>query len=187
MSQLCHHTTENWGNKTDLKFPVYGTSKENYFGNGYYFWDNNRPHANWFGRMQYKGNYYVFETILEIDKNQMFDTTDRNDIQFLKESLTKLIDNEVDLKDFYLGSVLSMFFEEEKKTGKVFFPFKYAKGIDDNRNSDFFAEFNPKMTFSIKAKSSFYLNPVVFFCIFDKESVVLRSFDLVDEKGVSVK
>lgn len=189
MGQICHHTTENWGNKRALEKdgPVYGTGADNYFGPGYYFWDNNLKHAEWWGRKRYNGNYYVFEADVEIDKNRMFDTTDRNDIDYLKRTLAEFIDNDVDLTSFYLGTVLSLLLEEEAKTGKVYFPYLYAKGVDDNAKKNVKIEFNQSMLFSERAKSAFFLNPVVFFCIFRKENVNLRSFSLVSEQGSSVK
>lgn len=121
-----------------------------------------------------------------IDKNQMFDTTDRNDIEFLKKSLSVFLDNNIDLSDFFLGTVISLFKEEEAKTGKIYFPYRYAKGVDEGRNNAK-NPYNSLMKFSNRAQSGFYLNPVVFFCIFKEEDVNLHSFLIVSEEGVSVK
>eukprot|EP01012_Entosiphon_sulcatum_P004578 TRINITY_DN11843_c0_g1_i1.p1 TRINITY_DN11843_c0_g1~~TRINITY_DN11843_c0_g1_i1.p1 ORF type:complete len:188 (+),score=22.72 TRINITY_DN11843_c0_g1_i1:55-618(+) len=185
MGQTCHHTTENWGNKSTMNFPVYGTGIDNYFGSGYYFWDNNKKHAEWWGRKQYKGNFYVFEADVIIDKNRLFDVTDRNDIEELKKILNIFMDQNVDIGDYYLGTVISMLMEEEAKGGKTLFPYLYAKGVDDTKNEE--GQYNPIMQYSKKAKSAFYLNPIVFFCIFRKEDVNLQTFTLVSEFGTAVK
>ena len=54
MGHICHHTLGNQGNCKEILVsgPVKGTSKNNYFGKGYYLWDNNLKHANWWGRKQ---------------------------------------------------------------------------------------------------------------------------------------
>jgi hypothetical protein len=184
MAQICHQTIQNRGNKAELleSGPVFGNGVDNYFGPGYYFWDNNVSQANWWGRIHYKGSYYVFEALVEIDKNEMFDTTDRSNIEFLEQAAKKFIENEVDISDFYLGNFISLLRDEEKalrEKGKniKLFPFLYARGLDNRRNT------RRKMMFSKRTYDFFNLDPVVFFCIFDKENLALQRFELIQESG----
>lgn len=178
MSHLCHHTLHNLGNKKDLLdsgMPIIGTNPNNYFGKGYYFWDNNLKHAKWWGRKQYNNKYYIFEAVVDFDLNRMFDVTDRNCISFLKEVSDEFLDGDIDLSDFCLGSILTLFFEEEAKTGAVLFPYLYAKGIDMNN------DYSSQMNYSSTTKSYFLLNPTTFFCIFREENIHLQSFKLIIE------
>ncbi|GEM_PF-6093981 len=177
MGHICHHTLGNQGNHKEILItgPVKGTSKNNYFGEGYYLWDNNIKHAKWWGRKNYQNKYYVFEAVVQFDLNQMFDVTDRSCISFLKDVVDEFLEGDIDLSDFYLGSILTLLFEEESKTKKTMFPYLYAKGVDFNSDN------SSRMNYSPITKSYFLLNPTTFFCIFKKENINLHSFELVVE------
>lgn len=177
MGHICHHTLGNQGNCKEILVsgPVKGTSKNNYFGEGYYLWDNNLKHANWWGRKQYQNKYYVFEADIIFDLNQMFDVTDRSCIVFLKEIVDEFLEGDIDLSGFYLGSILTLLFEEEVKTNNQMFPYLYAKGVDFNNDH------SSRMNYSPTTKSYFLLNPTTFFCIFREENIHLQSFKLIVE------
>lgn len=177
MSHICHHTLENLGNSEEIlkSGPIIGTNKNNYFGIGYYFWDNNFKHAKWWGRKQYNNNYYVFEAEINFDMNLMFDVTDRNCLDFLLQ-ITKIFleEDNIDLSNYCLGALLTLLFEEEKMKNEIYFPYPYAKGIDANRDNN-----SERMNYSSITKSYFNFNPITFFCIFKKEDINLQSFKLL--------
>ena len=177
MGHICHHTLGNQGNYKDIlqSGPVEGTSTNNYFGKGYYLWDNNVKHAKWWGQKQYQNKYYIFEADIIFDLNQMFDVTDRSCIAFLKEIVDAFLEGDIDLSDFYLGSILTLLFEEEVKTNNQMFPYLYAKGVDFNSYN------SSRMNYSPNTKSYFLLNPTTFFCIFKEENIHLHSFKLIVE------
>lgn len=177
MGHICHQTLENQGNSKDIlsSGPIKGTNKNNYFGEGYYFWDDNLKHAKWWGKKQYNSKYYVFEADIVFDLNRMFDVTDRSCISFLKDVVDEFLEGDIDLSDYFLGSILTLLFEEEVKTTNQLFPYLYAKGIDFNN------DYSSRMNYSPVTKSYFLLNPTTFFCIFKEENIHLHSFKLIVE------
>lgn len=178
MGQICHHTTDNRGNWRDIERdgPVLGTSPRNFFGKGYYFWVNNFDRAQFWGWRHYSNSYCIFEGDLEIDKNELFDTTDPNDIAFLKSAANLFFEENVDISLYALSALLSLFFDEEVKKGKTYFPFKYAKGYDNSSPNKRSAQ---KMWFTPNVSSYIVLNPVVFYCVFKKEDLTLNKFKKV--------
>ena len=105
----------------------------------------------------------------------MFDVTDRSCIVFLKEIVDEFLEGDIDLSGFYLGSILTLLFEEEVKTNNQMFPYLYAKGVDFNNDH------SSRMNYSPTTKSYFLLNPTTFFCIFREENIHLQSFKLIVE------
>ena len=177
MGHICHHTLGNQGNSKDIiaSGPIKGVSANNYFGEGYYFWDDNLKHAMWWGKKQYQNKYYIFEANVVFDLNKMFDVTDRSCISFLKDVVDEFLEGDIDLSGYFLGPILTLLFEEEIKTKKQLFPYLYAKGIDLNN------DYSSRMNYSPKTKSYFLLNPTTFFCIFNVENIHLQTFKLIIE------
>ncbi len=186
-----YHTLENRGNFQTIldNKGIKADTTDLFLGEGYYYWEDNFDHALIWGQKRYRGNFYVFMGLLEIDLNITFDISSMSHNNFIKKMYSKFKTKYAGRfgRQFYLGNFIDFLIDwqndlinrGEIKEDERFFPFKYSKGIDHSslKKAD-------SQVFSKRDPSWYYNKPVVFFCIYDKKDLILYDFKLIKTAGV---
>ncbi len=173
-----HHTCANRNDKTFIlqNAPFYSEfNKEQdkipFLGGGYYFWDDNLAAAHFWGENHYKGNYCIYESVLNIEDDKFLDLVgsrkDMIKLKMLIEKFAFVFQGE----NVCLGEMLE-YFKNLDILSPGIFPIDAVRAIDSakpKKNSDI-------MYFNNKSKNHYIdLFPRLIICFYTKKPVLFRS------------
>lgn len=185
-----HHTIEKTTESvaTRLKIgPVKSTvldengmtkEKPPFAGDGYYFWEDNLPAADWWGSVHYvdKGKQYrIFRVNIELryDDNSLLDLIGSRQHLKLLGQLIRKARMALDCEGWTLEKYISYFRLRESKL-KGMFPYKMIRFNDYS--------LNPKIQDYIPlrdAKHISLMNPFYIICVFEARDLDLATFAFI--------
>lgn len=104
-----YHTVKDKGNPNEIikDAPFYASGDDQWFGEGYYFWESYIGNAHWWGDVHCYNSYVICESEYEQNANQCFDLVDNKEhmdmLSILIKELTRL---KVIKKDTTLSRIL---------------------------------------------------------------------------------
>ena len=182
-----YHTTENRGNELAIQSEggIYADSKNLFLGKGYYYWEGSFDCAREWGFSRYNGKFVIFKGYLALDMDFLLDLSTNSHNRFLKE-LYKRFKNQYRGKkrvgELYVGLFIDFVRELQNdclKAGQIdenecFFPFKYSKLVDHSASKK-----SEKQGVSASAHHWYWSNPVVIICVYEKNDLILKDFQVV--------
>ena len=156
------------------------TGKKQFLGTGYYFWDDNKEMALYWGRKHYAGNFYIVECELCFDDDCLLDLIGvRKHQKYLmqvREKLAKLFPYTGD--KWCLGNFIEFlkYINETDKRYEGIFDFKAVRAVDVKQ------EAMPKIYFVEGKKSHTNLNPRYVICLYEINSLILQSKKILDNE-----
>lgn len=177
MNTIGHHTCANRNDKPFIlqNAPFYSEfNKEQdkipFLGGGYYFWDTNPEAAHFWGENHYKGNYFIYECVLNIEDDKFLDLVgSRKDMIKLKMLIAKFA-FVFEGEDVCLGEMLE-YFKNLDNLSPGIFPIDAVRAIDSakrKKESDI-------MYFNKYKKHYIDLFPRLIICFYRKKPVFFRS------------
>lgn len=172
MKIIGHHTCSNSGNIADIERegPFLSVHDENnelqhkFLGTGYYFWDNNIGMAHAHGQRNYKRNYYIFESNLDLDDDAFLDLAgNRMDMIRFQEIMERLSKIE-ETKEWGIAHFIT--FLERKNI----FSYQYVRAVDTSIDPKKVIKFVPER------RNYINLNPIFIVCMKDKNTNSIQSF-----------
>lgn len=80
--------------KIEREGPFECVREDAWLGRGCYYWETFEEHAHWWGRRRpFKGNYFIFQTNLSIDRSKLYDLEDTDTLQEFFELKVELEKN----------------------------------------------------------------------------------------------
>lgn len=105
------------------------TKNEPYLGDGYYFWDDNLPLAEWWGRCHYQDSYTILEYDLDLFGDHFLDLVgSRQDFMYF-QALVDRIRQQPDCENFGVYKCIDLLLKiERSKQGT--FPIRIIRAMD---------------------------------------------------------
>lgn len=181
MKTIGHHTCLNKGGKKFVfrNAPFLATHDENtgknqFLGQGYYFWDNNIEMAKYWGKKHCNGSYFIVETDIVLKEETCFDLVgNRNHMIVLIETLKILAEMKLERSRSWL-----VFHVIEFLKSIDVFDYESIRAIDYTMPSDI----KPiTLPFEKTGKHYTLINPKIAICIFEKKNILLETKRLLDK------
>ena len=177
MNTIGHHTCANRNDKPFIlqNAPFYSEfNKEQgkipFLGGGYYFWDTNPEAAHFWGENHYKGNYFIYECVLNIEDDKFLDLVgSRKDMIQLRELIDKF-SRKIGGENLSLGEILE-YLKKLHNLDPNFFDVDAVRAIDSSkskRNEDI-------IYFNNNKKQYTDLCPRLIICFYRKKPVFFGS------------
>lgn len=178
MEFIVQHTCKKEGGKKDvLKNSPFRSEfcekkgKRPYLGSGYYFWDYNLKYAKVWGKKHYSGNFFVVESVVEIDYKKdgyyldlVGNRKDLCDFVNLLSEFDLINEGIVRIDLCYIIEYLRTEFPEEV------FPYKVIRAVDYLNDKSV----GLKISFNEKLKSYTILNPRILIAYKNKSDIVYK-------------
>lgn len=171
MISTVYHSVENTedASKVERSAPFKCTSPESWFGDGYYVWETFIELAHWWGKVHYNNNYFVCESKISIDADEMLDLVGNTKQIFEVKSLRQ----ELAIK--YSQKTITARFVIEHMKSKLTkgFPFKAIRGYGINSVNTGDDLLLNRLCFTENNNKAYLdLTPAIQICVLDKK--VLR-------------
>lgn len=182
-----YHTTENRGNEIAIQAEggIYADSKNLFLGKGYYYWEGSFSCARDWGFLRYKGKFVIFKGYIDLDMDFLLDLSTNSHNGFIKElykRFQKQYSGKKRVGELFVGLFIDFVRELQNdylKAGYIsekecFFPFKYSKLIDHSASKR-----SERQSVSRSAHHWYWSNPVVIICVYEKNDLILKDFQVV--------
>lgn len=154
--------------------------RKQFLGTGYYFWDNNLPMANAWGKFHYRGKYAIVEIDFDIKSDTCYDLVGNRSHQIdITIRLNKLLETSGNDKPrkWTLRQYFLFILKLADSDCKIF-PYKMVRAIDLLNHIKYKTE-QDYINFTENKKNYTLLNPKIVICVFDKNTLNLQSKKLV--------
>lgn len=177
MVTIGHHTCANKNDKTYILQNAPFRSEFNkernkipFLGGGYYFWDNNLEAARYWGENHYKGNYCIYECVLNIDDNKFLDLVGSRDDMIKLRQLIDKFSRKIGGENLSLGEILE-YFKQLNNLDPTFFDITIVRAIDSSKSKTEADVFR----FSDGKNNYTDLNPRLIICFYTKKPLYFKS------------
>lgn len=193
---IVHQTFENRGNAEEVisKGGIYADETHLFLGKGFYYWESNSDKAYEWGIKHYKGNYFTFEAIIDLDLNLLLDLTYRYYIDLMLRMIRKYAQANKISKSMKIGAFIDFIRHLQKLEQDEFhtsddelpFPFLYARAVDHSNSPK---DVKDRMEFTDRfGVSNYFLSkPCSFFCVYSDINLHLSNKRLLRERPVKPK
>lgn len=142
-----------------LYAPIF-CEKDPWLGKGYYFWDNLRERARWWGVKRYNNEYYVCEAYADIEDGRYLDLVGTTG------DLLKFRNWYSDIRKSHKGKDVTISWMIAKLRRDNNFPFDALRAESRDCGDDYKVHFVTKNT-----NSYLNLNPAIQVCIYNKNCI----------------
>lgn len=161
--------SEYFDDENDPKYP--------FLGSGYYYWDDNKDLAHWWGKKFYKNDYFIIESEINLPNGFFLDLVGNRAHQKWFIGLKEILREFGYEKDSWtVGSMI----EYAKKMSKLhnvttIFPYRVIRAIDMNQRVDQ----QILLKFAEDKRGQMNLNPKMIICMVEKNENILMSKKIV--------
>ncbi len=146
------------------------TNNEPYLGDGFYFWDDNLPLAEWWGKIHYNNSYTILEYDLDLFGDHFLDLVGSRQDFIYFQTLVDRIRQYPGCENFGVCKCIKFLLEREKSKQGTF-PIRIVRALDISRVEG--------MEFAENKKGRMLLDPRIIICFFDKNDIPLRTAKVV--------
>lgn len=177
MKTTGQHTCSNKGGREFvlqhapfISFYLNGEKKRPFLGTGFYFWDDNLPMAEAWGRSHYREGFCILTADMSFKDNDLFDIVgNRKHLMKLSILRQKFKEHKFARDGWELGKFIEFLKDLENQEGyQGVFPFKAIRAVDSSAKAR-------KRFFFVKEKENFTnLDPRYMICIISLDDIHLQ-------------